>query len=135
MSNVGFIQYVESVLGKKMAYTENDRRVLHDTWMSYKAKMRITQIEMAKKLGLTQLEFSDILRGGTIIQHQFVNDFCGILNIDPVLILPSLREAVQKGTCTHSIVKNTFIFDGEIKKVTYVGNQLVVEYEHTPVAS
>ncbi|SMY32036.1 hypothetical protein PMAL9190_00323 [Photobacterium malacitanum] len=118
-----------------MAYTEKDRQVLHDTWMSYKAKMRITQIEMAKKLGLTQLEFSDILRGDTVIQHQFVNEFCSILSIDPVLILPSLREAVQKGTLNHSVVKNTFIFDGEIKKVTYEGNQLVVEYEHTPTAS
>ena len=117
-----------------MQYTEKDRRVLHDTWMSYKAKMRITQIEMAKKLELTQLEFSNILRGDSVIHHQFVNDFCGILNIDPVLILPSLREAVHKGSLTNSIVKNTFIFDGEIKKVTYVGNQLVVEYEHTPSA-
>lgn len=115
-----------------MQYTEKDRKVLHDTWMSYKAKMRITQIEMAKKLGLTQLEFSDILRGSTVIQQQFVNDFCLLLNVDPVLILPSLREAVQKGSLTHSLVKNTFIFDGEIKKVTYVGNQLIVEYEHAP---
>lgn len=31
-----------------MQYTEQDRQVLHDTWMSHKAKMRITQIEMAK---------------------------------------------------------------------------------------
>ena len=49
-----------------------EQQILHDTWMSYKAKMRITQIEMAKKLGLTQLEFSDILRGSTPIEQQFV---------------------------------------------------------------
>ncbi len=118
-----------------MQYTEKDRQVLHDTWMSYKAKMRITQIEMAKKLSLTQLEFSNILRGNSVIQHQFVNDFCGILNIDPVLTIPSLREVAQNGGFTHATIKNTFIFDGEITKVTYVGNQLVVEYEHTPIDS
>jgi transcriptional regulator with XRE-family HTH domain len=132
---LGLFNVLNALLGKKMQYTEKDRRVLHDTWMSYKAKMRITQIEMAKKLELTQLEFSDILRGDSVIQQQFVNDFCGILNIDPVLILPSLREAVQKGSLANSIIKNTFIFDGEIKKVTYVGNQLIVEYEHTPSIS
>ncbi|EAR54863.1 hypothetical protein SKA34_14260 [Photobacterium sp. SKA34] len=113
-----------------MLYTEKDRQILHDTWMSYKAKMRITQIEMAKQLGLTQLEFSDILRGSTLIEQQFVNEFCGAIGVDPVLILPSMRERMSTGQSTNSSIKNTFIFDGEITNVTYSGNQLVVEYEH-----
>ncbi|MCG3863690.1 MULTISPECIES: helix-turn-helix transcriptional regulator [unclassified Photobacterium] len=118
-----------------MLYTEKDRQILHDTWMSYKAKMRITQIEMAKKLGLTQLEFSDILRGSKPIEQQFVNEFCRVLNVDPILILPSLREQMALGQGANLSIKNTFIFDGEITNVTYSGNQLVVEYEHkaTPV--
>lgn len=40
-----------------MQYTEEDQQILHDTWMSYKAKMRVTQIEMAKKLGMSQFGF------------------------------------------------------------------------------
>ncbi|MGD6738514.1 helix-turn-helix domain-containing protein [Photobacterium leiognathi subsp. mandapamensis] len=113
-----------------MLYTEKDRQILHDTWMSYKAKMRITQIEMAKKLGLTQLEFSDILRGSTPIEQQFVNEFCGVLGVEPILILPSLRERMATASAECTSVKNTFIFDGEITNVKYSGNQLVVEYEH-----
>lgn len=118
-----------------MQYTEKDRQILHDTWMSYKAKMRITQIEMAKKLGLTQLEFSDILRGTSKIEQQFVNEFCGALGVDPILILPSLRERMATNNSSVTMLKNTFTFDGEIINVTYSGNQLVVEYKHqnTPV--
>lgn len=113
-----------------MQYTEQDRQVLHDTWMSYKAKMRITQIEMAKKLGLSQLVFSDILRGKLPIEHSFVNQFCSYLGVDPVLILPSLREQVGGAMPNSVMLTNTYIVDGNIRNVRYNGNQLIVEYEH-----
>lgn len=114
-----------------MQYTEQDRNILHDTWMSYKAKMRITQIEMAKRLGVSQLVFSDILRGKLPLEHQFVTQFCGFIDVDPALTLPSLRNKVGASMPNSVTVKNTYILDGDIKKVYYTGNQLVVEYEHS----
>lgn len=114
-----------------MQYTEQDRRVLHDTWMSYKAKMRITQIEMAKKLGMSQIAFSDILRGKMPIEHSFVNEFCSYLGVDPVVTLPSLRKQIG-GSLPNSVkLTNTFIVDGDIRNVRYSGNQVIVEYEHS----
>lgn len=113
-----------------MQYTETDREVLLETWMSYKAKMRVTQIEMAKKLGMSQLAFSDVLRGQKPLEHGFVSQFCQLIGVDPVLTLPSLREqvgGVLPGTVT---LKNTYIVDGNIKNVRYSGNQIIVEYEH-----
>ncbi|MGR5280559.1 XRE family transcriptional regulator [Photobacterium damselae] len=113
-----------------MQYTEQDRQVLHDTWMSHKAKMRITQIEMAKKLGLTQLEFSDILRGSKTIESGFVNDFCNRLGVDPVLTLPSLRQKAVAGMPGSVMLKNTITLDGTVQNVTFSDNQVVIEYEH-----
>ncbi|MCQ6493188.1 XRE family transcriptional regulator, partial [Vibrio parahaemolyticus] len=45
-----------------MEFTELDRNALFDIWMSQKAKMHITQMEMAKRLGLCLHEFSGLLR-------------------------------------------------------------------------
>jgi len=113
-----------------MQYTEKDRQVLHDTWMSYKAKMRVTQIEMAKRLGLSQLVFSDILRGQVPLEHSFVNQFCDYIGVDPAITLPSLRQQVG-GTLPNSVMlTNTYIVDGNIRNVRYSGNQIIVEYEH-----
>jgi len=114
-----------------MQYTEQDRKVLHDTWMSYKAKMRVTQIEMAKRLGISQLIFSDILRGKLSLEHRFVRQFCNFMAVDPVLTLPSLREQMGTSMPNSVTVTNTYILDGDIKNVRYDGNQLVVEYEHS----
>ncbi|ELR63517.1 hypothetical protein C942_03533 [Photobacterium marinum] len=114
-----------------MQYTEQDRQVLHDTWMSYKAKMRITQIEMAKKLGLSQLAFSDILRGQVPLEHSFVNKLCNLIGVDPLLTLPSLREQIGGSLPNSVILTNTYIVDGNIKNVRYSGNQIIVEYEHS----
>ncbi|GAL03516.1 hypothetical protein JCM19237_6410 [Photobacterium aphoticum] len=114
-----------------MQYTEQDRQVLHDTWMSYKAKMRVTQIEMAKKLGVSQLVFSDILRGSVPLEHRFVTQFCGYIGVDPVLTLPSLRNQVGAALPNQVTLTNTYIVDGDIKNVRYSGNQIVVEYIHS----
>ncbi|MDX1301810.1 XRE family transcriptional regulator [Photobacterium sp.] len=114
-----------------MQYTEQDRKILHDTWMSYKAKMRVTQIEMAKRLGISQLIFSDILRGKLSLEHRFVSQFCSFMSVDPVLTLPSLRKQMGASMPNSVTVTNTYILDGDIKNVRYDGNQLVVEYEHS----
>lgn len=114
-----------------MQYTEQDRQVLHDTWMSYKAKMRVTQIEMAKKLGVSQLVFSEILRGSVPLEHRFVTQFCGYIGVDPVLTLPSLRNQVGAALPNQVTLTNTYIVDGDIKNVRYSGNQIVVEYVHS----
>lgn len=114
-----------------MQYTEQDRQVLHDTWMSYKAKMRVTQIEMAKKLGVSQLIFSDILRGREPLEPRFVNQFCSYIGVDPMLTLPSLRNQIGNSMPNFVTLTNTFIVDGDIKSVRYNGNQVVVEYVHS----
>ncbi|MGF1681614.1 helix-turn-helix transcriptional regulator [Photobacterium makurazakiensis] len=114
-----------------MQYTEQDRRVLHDTWMSYKAKMRVTQIEMAKKLGVSQLVFSDILRGQVPLEHRFVNQFCDYIGVDPAITLPSLRNQVSANMPNSVTLKNTYIVDGDITNVRYSGNQIIVEYVHS----
>lgn len=44
-----------------MDFTQRDREALNQVWMSQKAKMRLTQMEMVKRLGLSQLEFSRLL--------------------------------------------------------------------------
>lgn len=113
-----------------MQYTEEDQQILHDTWMSYKAKMRVTQIEMAKKLGMSQLVFSDILRGKLPLEHKFVNQFCDFIGVDPLLTLPSLRKNIGSTNNGSVLLTNRFILDGEIRNVRYSGNQLIVEYEH-----
>ncbi|KLV07226.1 L-threonine 3-dehydrogenase [Photobacterium aquae] len=118
-----------------MQYTEQDRQVLHDTWMSYKAKMRVTQIEMAKKLGVSQLVFSDILRGKMPLESRFVNQFCTYIGVDPVLTLPSLRHQMGGDMPGSVTLTNKFIVDGDIKSVHYSGNQIVVEYVHNVNAS
>ncbi len=41
-----------------MVFSEEDRQALYNVWMSQKAKMHLTQMEMARRLNLTQLEFS-----------------------------------------------------------------------------
>ncbi|MDO6705373.1 MULTISPECIES: helix-turn-helix transcriptional regulator [unclassified Photobacterium] len=113
-----------------MQYTEEDRKVLYETWMSYKAKMRVTQIEMAKKLGVSQLFFSDILRGNLPLEHRFVSQFCQYMGVDPILTIPSLREQIGGALPNTVTLTNTYIVDGNIKNVRYSGNQIVVEYEH-----
>ncbi len=114
-----------------MEFTEQDRDVLHRTWMSHKAKMRITQIEMAKRLKLSQLEFSNKLRGDIELDRQFIQEFCGHMSVDPTLILPSLRDNPNANLPNEIQLTHTYTVDGEITNVRYQGNQLVVEFSHT----
>lgn len=55
-----------------MEFTEQDRDALYQTWMSQKSRMRITQMEFSKKLGMNQLDFSRVLKGDPInhVIHQ-----------------------------------------------------------------
>lgn len=40
-----------------MELNQEDRKALYDVWMTKKAKMHMTQMEMTKRLGVSQGEF------------------------------------------------------------------------------
>ncbi|MEZ8395771.1 XRE family transcriptional regulator, partial [Vibrio cyclitrophicus] len=63
-----------------MEFTEQDRDALYQTWMSQKSRMRITQMEFSKKLGMNQLDFSRVLRGETALTMSFISHFCRLLH-------------------------------------------------------
>ncbi|MCK6263978.1 helix-turn-helix transcriptional regulator [Vibrio sp. ZSDE26] len=113
-----------------MQFTQQDRDALYTTWMSQKAKMRLTQMEMAKKMGLTQSEFSEILRGSTPITMEFIHQFCNNLHVDAYHIVPSLKHT-NKSAQQLVTLKSTMSVDGEIQRVYAQGNQVIVEYVHT----
>ncbi|MGF1697042.1 helix-turn-helix transcriptional regulator [Vibrio kyushuensis] len=115
-----------------MQFTQQDRDALYTTWMSQKAKMRLTQMEMAKKMGMTQTEFSELLRGNTELSMEFVHQFCSNLHVDAYHIVPSLK-LTNKSAQQLVTLKSTISFDGEIQRVYAQGNQVVVEYVHTVV--
>lgn len=112
-----------------MEFIEEDRVALYDTWMSQKAKMHITQMAMAKKLGLSQIEFSQLIRGGSQLTMGFVTQFCRLMRVEPTQILPSL---IKGGLGEKQIVylRNTISVDGTIQSVYVEGNQVIVEYSH-----
>jgi hypothetical protein len=112
-----------------MQFTEQDREALYNVWMPQKAKMRITQMEMAKKLGLTQVSFSELLRGGAPLNMSYVSNFCRLLHVNPESVLPSLkRSSFADGKSVR--LSNRMSVDGKIQKVYVEGNQVVVEYIH-----
>ena len=113
-----------------MEFTEKDREVLYSTWMSKKSKMRITQMEFAKKLGISQLSFSQFLRGEQPLTMSFVSQFCRLLRLDPKLTFPSLKQANDSGPKV-VYLKSRLSVDGEIQNAYIEGNQIVVEYAHT----
>ncbi|WP_070969390.1 helix-turn-helix domain-containing protein [Vibrio sonorensis] len=113
-----------------MEFTQQDREMLYQIWMSQKAKMRITQMEFAKKLGLTQLEFSNLLRGEQPLTLQFVNQFCRSLHIDAKQVIPTLKKAIQQDDKV-VYLQSRMSVDGEIQRAYIEGNQVVVEYVHT----
>ncbi|USD67770.1 helix-turn-helix transcriptional regulator [Vibrio sp. SCSIO 43136] len=113
-----------------MEFTQQDREALYNVWMSQKAKMRITQMEVAKKLGLTQLQFSNTLRGGLPLTMPFVSQFCRMLHVDPQLLLPSLMpNNSDKAKVVY--LQNRISVDGEIQHVYIDGKDVVIEYAHT----
>lgn len=115
-----------------MEFTQQDRDTLYQVWMSQKAKMRLTQMEMSKRLGMTQREFSELLRGTSTLRMGFVSQFCHQLHVDPKVIIPSLMNT---STETPKVVylKSKMMIDGEIQRAYIEGNQVVVEYAHTIV--
>ncbi|CAH0536359.1 helix-turn-helix domain-containing protein [Vibrio marisflavi] len=112
-----------------MDFTQEDREALNQVWMSQKAKMRLTQMEMVKRLGLSQLEFSKLLRGVTPLSMTFVSEFCEQLHVDPRKVIPSL---VQNNLATPKEVHLTskMSVDGEIQRAYIEGNSVIVEYVH-----
>lgn len=59
-----------------MEFTQQDTKALYQIWMSQKAKMRVTQMEMAKQLNLSQRDFSAMIRGALPLSMTFVSQFC-----------------------------------------------------------
>lgn len=118
-----------------MQFTKQDRQTLYDTWMSYKAKLRITQIEMARRLGISQLEFSKLMHGEKPLESAFVSRFCEELGVDPYAALPSLREAYEQGSPSRVTLNTTLTVDGEITSVKYTGNQVIIEYQKSLIPS
>lgn len=113
-----------------MALSDEDRQALLNLWMSQKAKMHLTQMEIARLLGVSQIEFSNILRGNADISMQFVNEFCKYLHIDPYTFLPSLLAQRKKDSNGALTLTNTVIVDGDIQQVRVEGNQVIIEYQY-----
>ncbi|CAH1585981.1 XRE family transcriptional regulator [Vibrio rotiferianus] len=112
-----------------MEFTELDRNALYDIWMSQKAKMHLTQMEMAKRLGLNLHEFSALLRGSAPLTLGFVNKLCEQLHVRPAQVIPSLTDRDVSSSCS-VYLQNRISVDGDIKNVFIEGNQVVIEYEH-----
>ena len=80
-----------------MEFTEQDRDALYQTWMSQKSRMRITQMEFSKKLGMNQLDFSRVLRGETPLTMSFISHFCRLLHLEPRNVFPHSKKATNLG--------------------------------------
>lgn len=113
-----------------MEFTEQDRDALYQTWMSQKSKMRLTQMEFAKKLGINQLTFSQVLRGERPMTMSFVSQFCRLLQLEPKHTFPSLKQHNETGPKV-VYLKTSMSVDGEIQNAYIEGNQVIVEYAHT----
>lgn len=113
-----------------MEFTDHDREALYQIWMSQKSKMRLTQMEFAKKLGMNQLSFSRVLRGETPLSMGFVSQFCRLLQLEPKIVVPSLKETNQSGPKV-VYLQTRMSVDGEIQNAYIEGNQVIVEYAHT----
>ncbi len=113
-----------------MEFTEQDREALYQTWMSQKSRMRITQMEFSKKLGMSQLDFSNVLRGESPLTMSFVSHFCRLLNLEPRNVFPSLKAGNDSGPKV-VYLKSRMSVDGEIQNAYIEGNQVIVEYAHT----
>ncbi|MFA0079448.1 XRE family transcriptional regulator [Vibrio artabrorum] len=113
-----------------MEFSEQDREALFKTWMSHKSRMRITQMEFSKKLGMSQLDFSKVLRGQAPLTMSFVSHFCRLLHLDPKTVFPSLTENSESGPKV-VYLKSVMSVDGDIQNAYIEGNQVIVEYAHT----
>ncbi|WED22903.1 helix-turn-helix domain-containing protein [Vibrio sp. JC009] len=112
-----------------MEFNDQDLQALNDIWMSQKAKMRMTQMEVVKKLGISQAEFSGYMKGKMPLTISFVEHLCKLLHVDPKLIVPSLRQAAYE-TDKVMHLQTRVVIDGEIKSAHIEGNQVIIEYTH-----
>lgn len=112
-----------------MEFTQQDREALYQIWMSQKAKMRMTQMEITKRLGISQIDFSELLRGSALLEQAFVEQFCNQLHVDPKSVIPSLKNNDNPSQIIY--LKSRITVDGEIKKTYIEGNQVIVEYAHS----
>ncbi|MGT0150742.1 helix-turn-helix domain-containing protein [Vibrio metschnikovii] len=108
-----------------MEFSAEDRQALYNVWMSQKPKMHLTQMQMAKRLNLTQVEFSQLLRGDSPLSMTFISQFCRHLHIEPHMVIPSLKTNQQAISLTSRV-----IIDGDIQHVSIEGNQVIIEYVH-----
>lgn len=112
-----------------MQLNENDRTALYNVWMSQKAKMQITQMEMTKRLGVSQMEFSQLLRGNAPLTMSFVSQFCQQLHVEPYNVLPTLKRQYTKGDVVVHLQSRISV-DGEIQNIHVEGNQVIIDYTH-----
>ncbi|MFC1233745.1 XRE family transcriptional regulator [Vibrio sp. F74] len=112
-----------------MDFTQEDREELYHVWMSKKANMRLIQMEVVKKLGISQMEFSALLRGGAPLTYSFVKQFCQIMHIEPQQAISSLRNGSSAKNKT-AFLKTRLSVDGEIQRAYVEGNEVIVEYIH-----
>ncbi|OEF28128.1 helix-turn-helix domain-containing protein [Vibrio rumoiensis] len=110
-----------------MEFTEQDREVLYNLWMSQKAKRHLTQMDMAKRLGVGIVEFSEMIRGKGQLTTSFVTRFFQQLDIEPHTILPSLKRQVSPDNAV-VYLQNRIIIDGDIQNVQVDGNQVIIDY-------
>lgn len=110
-----------------MEFTQQDRDELYHIWMSKKAKMRLIQMEVVKTLGLTQNEFSDLLRGNARLNINFINQFCQIMHVDPKQALPSFRNGALDPS-KQITLKTRVSIEGEIQRAYVEGNEVIIEY-------
>ncbi|WP_413112836.1 XRE family transcriptional regulator [Thaumasiovibrio sp. DFM-14] len=108
-----------------MHFTQQDRAALYDIWMAQKAKMRMTQMEMAKRLGMPQVDFANLIKGSEPLTLGFVTRFCELMCINPAMVLPAYQPTADGAP---RILKNRFFIEGEIKNVYTQGSEIVVEY-------
>ncbi|MDC0611869.1 helix-turn-helix transcriptional regulator [Vibrio sp.] len=112
-----------------MELSNEDRLALQNVWMSQKAKMQLTQMEMSRRLGFTQIEFADIMKGKNPLSLQFVQNFCQHLHVDPYTFLPSLI-ALRKENKEPVIITTTVSVQGQVQNVRVEDNQVIIQYQY-----
>ncbi|MFA0087781.1 helix-turn-helix domain-containing protein [Vibrio sp. 10N.261.51.F12] len=111
-----------------MNYTQQDTDALYEVWMSQKAKMHITQMEVAKRLSISQVELSNRLNGQHPLDAPFIEQFCKLLHINPNHHLPSLKGSSHIMAVDQRLFNTKLTIDGDITNVHIDGNQVTIEY-------
>lgn len=111
-----------------MNFTQQDTEALYRVWMSQKAKMHITQMEVAKQLNLSQIELSNRLNGNLPLDGNFLDRFCKLLHINPNHHLPSLKSPSEQTSSTERLFNTKLTVDGDITNIRVDGNQVTIEY-------